>query len=181
METANIDTANLTLAQLQELLGMMLVANNQNIKEATRVLKAYFKHPVALDGLFQTLTGQTDNPNLRLIACVYMRKIIGNLWIKVDKSVQQNVKTALLTAFVNEPVTVVKKNVAEVIGALSKLLIPNKEWDELTQFVLEYTQGANATLVQKEHAMLLLSVIIEYQTNKVAIENFVKVIVDFLM
>jgi len=54
----------------------------------------------------------------------------------------------------------VKRSIADVIGSLSKLLIPNKEWNELFQFVFQYTSDAN--LVNKELAMMLLSVIIEY-------------------
>jgi len=56
---------------------------------------------------------------------------------------------------VNEPVTIVKKAIADVIGSLSKLLIPNKEWDELFKFVFTYT-GAEE-LVKKELGMMLLS------------------------
>jgi len=41
----------------------------------------------------------------------------------------------LLQRYVEEPVTIVKKNIADVIGSLGKLLIPNKEWNELFQFV----------------------------------------------
>lgn len=33
--------------------------------------------------------------------------------------------------FVEEPVPLVKKNIADVIGSLAKLLIPNNEWMEL--------------------------------------------------
>lgn len=53
-----------------------------------------------------------------------------------------------------------KRAIADVIGSLSKLLIPNKEWNELFQFVFQYTSDTN--LVNKELAMMLLSVIIEY-------------------
>jgi len=37
----------------------------------------------------------------------------------------------LLEQYVKEPVTLVKRSIANVIGNLSKLLIPNKEWNEL--------------------------------------------------
>jgi len=44
---------------------------------------------------------------------------------------QITTKNLLLQRFKDEPVTLVKKNIAEVIGALGSLLIPNKEWTEL--------------------------------------------------
>lgn len=60
----------------------------------------------------------------------------------------------------DEPVSIVKKNIADVIGALSKILIPNKEWNELFQFFFQYSSSEK--LIDKELAMLLISVIIEY-------------------
>jgi hypothetical protein len=40
-------------------------------------------------------------------------------------------KNLLLTRFQQEPVTIIKKNIADVIGQLGKILIPNREWNEL--------------------------------------------------
>jgi hypothetical protein len=40
-------------------------------------------------------------------------------------------KNILLQRFKEEPSILVKKNIADVIGALGSLLIPNKEWLEL--------------------------------------------------
>jgi hypothetical protein len=36
-----------------------------------------------------------------------------------------------LQRFVEEPIPLVKKNIADVIGALGKILIPNRQWNEL--------------------------------------------------
>ena len=41
----------------------------------------------------------------------------------------------MLDRFINEPALIVKKSIAEVIGALSSILIPNKEWNELFLFI----------------------------------------------
>jgi hypothetical protein len=54
----------------------------------------------------------------------------------------------------------IKKNIADVIGSLGKILIPNKEWNELFQFFFTYSNSER--LIDKELAMILLSVIIEY-------------------
>lgn len=62
--------------------------------------------------------------------------------------------------YVEEPVTIVKKSIAEVMGRLANFLIPNNDWNELFQFVFSYAQSGE--LVNKELAMMLLSVIIEY-------------------
>jgi hypothetical protein len=57
-------------------------------------------------------------------------------------------------------VFLIKKNIADVIGQLGKILIPNKEWNELFLFIFQFTQSES--LQDKEHGMILLSVIIEY-------------------
>lgn len=59
-----------------------------------------------------------------------------------------------------EPVPVIKKNIADVIGSLGKILIPNKEWNELFTFFFQKSQSES--LQDKELSMILLSVIIEY-------------------
>jgi len=66
----------------------------------------------------------------------------------------------LLQRFREEPVTIVKKNIADVIGCLGSILIPNKEWPDL--FVFIFTSTKSESLSDKELGMMLLSVIIEY-------------------
>ena len=62
---------------------------------------------------------------------MYLRKIICNLWVRLQPNDQAQAKQLLLTQYINEPVTAVKRAISNVIGSLSKLLIPNKEWPEL--------------------------------------------------
>jgi hypothetical protein len=80
--------------------------------------------------------------------------------MNLAKENQDKTKTLLLQRFVEEPIPIVKKNIADVIGSLGKILIPNKEWNELFQFFFQYS--SSQTLIDKELAMVLLSVIIEY-------------------
>ena len=54
----------------------------------------------------------------------------------------------------------VTTKVFTVIGSLCKILIPNREWDDLFKFVMEYSQSEN--IADQELALLLLSVLIEY-------------------
>lgn len=74
---------------------------------------------------------QNENQQVRQMSCVYIRKIITKLWMNMTADQQITTKNLLLQRFKDEPVTLVKKNIAEVIGALGSLLIPNKEWTEL--------------------------------------------------
>lgn len=73
---------------------------------------------------------------------------------------QIKTKNLLLERFIAEPVNIVKKNIADVIGQLGKLLIPQKQWPELFTLVFQYTSAED--IAQKELAMMLLSVMIEY-------------------
>ena len=59
--------------------------------------------------------------------------------------------------------TSVQHAIANVIGSLASLLIPNKQWIELFQFIFTGTSAED--LKSKETSMYLLSVIIEYFTH----------------
>jgi hypothetical protein len=59
--------------------------------------------------------------------------------MNLAKENQEKTKQLLLQRFTEEPVPLVKKNIADVIGALGKILIPNKEWNELFQFFFTYS------------------------------------------
>ena len=80
--------------------------------------------------------------------------------MNLAKENQEKTKILLLTRFVEEPVPVIKKNIADVIGSLGKILIPNKEWNELFQFFFQFSSSER--IIDKELGMVLLSVIIEY-------------------
>ena len=82
------------------------------------------------------------------------------MWSNLNAYQQNTTKNLLLDRYKVEPVTLVKKSIADVIGNLGKILIPNKEWPKLFEFIFISTQSQE--LANKELALLLLSVIIEY-------------------
>ena len=133
------------------------------VAEATAALKAYFKQVEALENLL-LLMSQNGDQQVRQISCVYLRKIAAKLWVNLTADQKTTTKQLLLQRFAEEPVTLVKKNIADVIGSLAIILIPNKEWPELFQFIFKSTQSEQ--LADKELAMILLSVIIEYFTHE---------------
>ena len=149
----------MTPDELCLLLQKLFEPNTAIVQEATVTLKAYFKEVEALENLLLLMSGHADQ-QVRQISCVYLRKIVCNLWMKLTADQKEKTKQILLERFVNEAAILVKRSIAEVIGMLSKILIPNKEWNELFQFIFTQTQSQN--IVEKEQAMILLSVIIEY-------------------
>ena len=58
----------------------------------------------------------SEDQRIRQISCVYLRKLITKLWANLEKDDQEKTKQLLLTRFVEEPITVIKKNIADVIG-----------------------------------------------------------------
>ena len=152
----------MTPDELCQLLQSLMQPDTKIVAEATTALKAYFKEVEAVENLL-VLMSQNPNQQIRQMACVYLRKIAAKLWPNLTADQKATTKQLLLQRFVEEPVTIVKKNIADVVGALSIILIPNKEWPELFQFIFKSTQSD--ALAEKELAMILLSVIIEYFTQ----------------
>lgn len=152
LETLTADGLAQILLQLQQ-------NDTQVIKHATALLKQFFKSVRALEQLLILMATHSDH-TVRQLACVYLRKLITKHWMMLPTDDQIKTKNLLIERFIAEPVSVVKKIIADVIGQLGKLLIPQKQWPELFQLVFEYTQADD--LQRKELAMMLLSVMIEY-------------------
>ena len=130
MSQAPINYDAITPEELSGILSQLFQPNTEAIKQATAVLKEYFKRIRALENLL-ILMSTSPEQNIRQVACIYLRKTIGNLWMNLAKENQEKTKQLLLQRFVEEPVPILKKNIADVIGSLGKILIPNKEWNEL--------------------------------------------------
>lgn len=130
METQQVNFEAITPNDLAIILAQLFQPNTDAIKQATALLKEYFKRIKALENLL-ILMSTSPEQNIRQVACIYLRKIIGNQWMNLAKDNQEKTKTLLLQRFVEEPIPLVKKNIADVIGSLGKILIPNKEWNEL--------------------------------------------------
>ena len=120
----------MTPEELCAVLQQLFQNDTQKVAEATKTLKAYFKEVEALENLLLLMSGNPDQ-QVRQVSCVYLRKIIGKLWSNLTKEQQVTTKNLLLERFQKEPVTLVKKNIADVIGSLGRIVIPNKEWPEL--------------------------------------------------
>jgi hypothetical protein len=105
----------MTTETLSQYLACLFRPDTEVVKQATKVLKQYFKREQALENLLILMASSPDQ-NIRQVSCVYLRKIITNLWLKLPAGDQAQTKNLLLTRFQQEPVTVIKKNIADVIG-----------------------------------------------------------------
>lgn len=61
---------------------------------------------------------------IRQLATVYLRKLVCKHFMLLPEGDQTKTKNLLLERFIAEPVPLVKKNIADVIGQLGKILIP---------------------------------------------------------
>jgi len=85
----------------------------------------FFKTVRALE-LLLVLMATHDSQIIRQFSTVYLRKIITTLWVSLPTDDQIKTKNLLIERFIAEPIPVVKKNIADVIGQLGKLLIPQQ-------------------------------------------------------
>lgn len=63
-------------------LSQLFQPNTEIIKQATAFLKDYFKRLSALENLLILMSSSPDQ-NIRQVSCIYLRKIIGNLWMNL--------------------------------------------------------------------------------------------------
>ena len=82
--TLDINFDAITPDGLTEILGQLFQPNTEQVKKATAILKEYFKKIRALENLL-ILMSSSPNQNIRQVSCIYLRKIIGNLWMKLEK------------------------------------------------------------------------------------------------
>lgn len=90
-----VDIKAITLTDLGNLLAQLFTPNTEQVKKATSILKEYFKTINALENLLILMASSQDQ-NIRQISCIYLRKIIGNLWMHMQKDQQEKTKQLLL-------------------------------------------------------------------------------------
>lgn len=133
--------------------------NSEDVQNSTQILEEIFKKAECIPLLMQLMMTD-DEQNMRQIACVYLRSIMLKLWPVLTPETQNEIKKVLLIRYEEDPVPLIKKSIAGVIGKLGSLLIPNGEWNEPFEFVRNYYSNDN--VVAQELSLLLLSYLIEY-------------------
>ena len=88
--------------QLGEILAALTAPDTTRIKQAEDALKPVLKRPESV-GLLTTQVSRSENPAVRQIAAVILRKKIGKLWKKVKKNARERTKGLLLERLASEP------------------------------------------------------------------------------
>ena len=139
--------------QLGEILAALTAPDTTRIKQAEDALKPVLKRPESV-GLLTTQVSRSENPAVRQIAAVILRKKIGKLWKKVKKNARERTKGLLLERLASEPERAVRKSVAALASALAKILLPSNKWPELLQFISQCATHADWN--HRELAYILL-------------------------
>ena len=84
MDAATVNYDAITPEELTSILSQLFQPNTEVIKQATTFLKEYFKRLRALENLLILMSTSPDQ-NIRQVSCIYLRKIIGNLWMNLAK------------------------------------------------------------------------------------------------
>jgi hypothetical protein len=75
VQQVNFDA--LTPEDLARILAQLFQPSTDAVKQATALLKDYFKRVRALENLL-ILMSTSPEQNIRQVSCIYLRKIIGN-------------------------------------------------------------------------------------------------------
>ncbi|KAL4788393.1 armadillo-type protein [Aspergillus varians] len=114
-----------------------------NVKEATGILqREYYKHPESTVLLIQVATGHED-PQLRQLAAVEVRSLVGKHWVKVQADLKPALREQLLRSGVSEANGLVRHSVARVISAVAQVDLEDGEWADLPGFLMRAADSGN--------------------------------------
>ena len=143
--------------------------DTEEVQKSSEILQEIFTRPECV-GLLMSLLINDEEQNMRQIACVYLRSYINKLWPKLDNQTWEDIKMTLLQRYELDPSPLIKKSIAGVIGSLGKMLIPNGDWNQPFEFVMNSYTTEN--VVGQELSLLLLSYLIEYLSKDDIKEHF---------
>lgn len=145
---------------MEEILGKLILPDNDKIKEGTAELREAFKKPESTLALCQIVVA-SSNPEMRQYAAVLLRKRYSKCknWLTVPQQMRTEFKAVILQQLVNEPEKSVKNAIAQLIGIIVKHELPKNEWPEALQFIQQLITSDN--MLEKEMGLYTLSVMTE--------------------
>ncbi|TMW68798.1 hypothetical protein Poli38472_006266 [Pythium oligandrum] len=142
--------------QLEALLLQLTNPDTQQIKQAEEHVKVYLKKITSVAGLMTQLQ-HSARPEVRQMASLLLRKKIFKHWPKLDAATQGAVKQTLLSRTVEDPIHVVRFNVASLIASLATHEFKTGSWPELMIFINQTASSADEN--HREVSMKLLQLL----------------------
>ena len=125
---------------IEGLLKQLNSGDTEIIKHAEKAFKQYEKSSSCVSGLLFQMQACQDSA-CRHQASILLRKKIGKHFETFDLATKQNTKNLLLQLVTSEPEKVIRTATAGVIGALSRVVLPNGGWPELFALLMQLAQG----------------------------------------
>lgn len=131
------------------------------VKSATSKLsKDFYANPLALPSLFHILqNGQLDQ--LKQLAAVEARKLIGTKWETLDASLKPQIRQALLENIFTQLSKLIRHSSARVVAAIGEYDLQDNTWPDLLPTLINGVQSSDAQA--KEMAVYTLYTLLETQ------------------
>lgn len=131
------------------------------VKQATSKLsKEFYTNSLALPSLLHILqNGQLDQ--LKQLAAVEARKLIGLKWETVDASIKPQIKESLLKSTFYQPSKLIRHSSARVVAAIGESDLQDNTWPDLLPTLMNAVQSDDAST--KEMAVYTLYTLLETQ------------------
>lgn len=146
------------MEELAQVLAMIVAPDNAQIKQGTAIMKIFLKNPACVQPLMMQITS-SPNVSARQMAAVLLRRKIGTHFTKLPKEIRLQIQNMLLDRLVKEEQRLVRISIASLISAVARKTIPDGEWSELMQFLLQCFESSTAG--HREVAMMLFRALAE--------------------
>ncbi|KAI0243995.1 hypothetical protein L0F63_004238 [Massospora cicadina] len=146
------------LIRLEEILGSLLGGTNttQSIKASSAALNEYTKNHLSIPLFVKVLTS-SPHPQVRQLAAVELKKMVARFWSDVAEVTRSEIRNVLPNAFLQEPEKLPRLSIAQAIGAIALIDLPEKRWPTLIDFVGQCANSSQAD--QRECGVHLIYVL----------------------
>lgn len=128
---------------LENTLSMVLLPDNEAIKQATAHLKTeFFNKTVSLPALIQILQS-SSNEGVKKLAAVEAKKLVEKYWDELDDSIQQSIRDSLLPFAFTYPKQDIRHSTSRLIADIAYNDIENEKWPALLQSLVAAASDAN--------------------------------------
>lgn len=111
--------------------------DSNRIAVATKTLKEqYYTNAECLPALIHIVQTNTS-AQIRQLAAVEARKQVAVHWITLDSALQSQIRSSLLQTTLAEAEKLVRHASARIIASIAKLDLPNGDWQDLPNFLVQ--------------------------------------------
>lgn len=144
---------------LENTLSMVLLPDNEAIKQATAHLKnEFFNKTVSLPALIQILQ-TSSNEGVKKLAAVEAKKLVEKYWDELDDSIQQSIRDSLLPFAFTYPKEDIRHSTSRLIADIAYIDIESNKWPTLLQSLV--TAATDSNKQTRETATFVLFCILE--------------------